>query len=115
MVKLNFPRSAIAPGFANMVKYSMLQGLFYLQHLVPGLRSSATRSWINRWLLARFASEIGARSLISRGLFVFQRGPFRCSTNLRFGYSFSAWSRTPFSVRDNPLAWLGVKVICGVQ
>lgn len=99
----------------DMFTSLVVGSIFVLCSLVPGRPGNNINNKIQRWLLARISINIGARSQISPGFFVFQRGNFNCGTNSRLGYGFSVWNHSSFSVGDDLLASHGFKAICGTH
>ncbi|WP_341223652.1 acyltransferase [Loktanella salsilacus] len=108
-------RTSFALDIRDMAARMVVRGIFALHRLIPGNPGNPTKNKIQRWILAHLSISIGARSQISPGFFVFQRGKFSCGTNCRLGYDFSVWNHSPFTVGDDLLASHGVKAICGTH
>lgn len=108
-------RPSLVSDLRDMAARLLVGSIFLLSRLVPGSAGNLTRSRIQRWLLGLLSIRIGAGSQISPGLFVLQRGNFKCGSNCRLGYGFSVWNHSAFEVGDDLLASHGVKAICGTH
>jgi acetyltransferase-like isoleucine patch superfamily enzyme len=109
------PSTSVIADLRDMVASLALGLIFTLSRLIPGRPGNGIKSCLQRWFLARLSIKVGARSQVSPGFFVFQRGNFSCGTNCRLGYDFSVWNHSAFLVGDNLLASHGFKAICGTH
>lgn len=108
-------RSSFIADLRDIVGSLVISGFFALFRLVPGRPGNGIKSKVQRRLLAGLSYHIGPGSQISPGFLVYQRGNFICCTNCRFGYGFSVWNHSHFSVGDNLLNSHGFKAICGTH
>lgn len=107
--------SNVSADLRDMVGSIIFESVLVLCRLVPGRPSNSIKNKLQRWLLARVSINIGPGSQVSPGFFVFRRGNFICGENCRFGYGFSVWNHSSFSVGDKLLASHGFKAITGTH